>query len=272
MSDKEDVPYRWIISILLGAILGGGITELFSEWANFDLWLFVLVTVSCLVTFAIIAYHVPNAVKATRQHAEKTQTMMEELLRQRAQIVPRESIYFVMAKVIREAKETVSVITYFMYDWESKRRTFLPASQEIPGLEDFYKAIYDCIERGTVKYLRVWQVPSGKHHQAYEVLLQNPNHKKEIELIEAASRQHPEKARFIIADQHTTASYILVDGKNLFFNVDFYDEKEGVWYSPYMIFIKDASENAFADLDSVIARLTLRADDWRKQTLEESSL
>jgi hypothetical protein len=191
--------------------------------------------------------------------------MIAELLKQRAQIIPRELIYPEMARVIREAKERVAVITYLMYDWKSKKRTFLPPDQKVPGLTDFYDAIYECIKRGDVEYLRVWQVPTDKKAEAYGILCENPLHKKEIELIQAASRHHPDKARFIIADQHTTASYILVDRKNLFFNVDFYNAEEGVWYSPYMIFIEDASENAFAGLNSIIVRLTSRVSDWQSE-------
>jgi hypothetical protein len=269
MSKFSDKTIATILWVLLGSILGWGVSALFSNLSNLPLWLFVLTSISTLVTFSIILLYTSTSTRHSTQnynavmhYIEKTQAMLDECLKQRAQIIPRESIYPEMANVIRNAKETVAVVTYFMYDWNSKKRTFLPNDQEISGLEDFYEAIYECINRNDVEYLRVWQVPAKKKSAAYKILCENPLHKKEIELIQAISRHHPDLARFIITDQHTTASYILVDRKNLFFNVDFYNTEEGVWYSPYMIFIKDATENAFASLNSIIVRLTSRVSNW----------
>jgi hypothetical protein len=266
VSDSSNSAFSAVFWTLLGAIAGWGVGALFTNFHSLAMWLFVLTSISSIAIFAIILRHVPTSAKYSRQnydaivdHCEKTQTILDELLKQRAQIIPRELIYFEMARVIREAKETVAVITYFMYDWDANKRTFLPPDkQKVPGLEDFYKAIYECIKRPDVSYLRVWQAPADKHAELPRILRENPFHEKEIELIKEISRDYPDKAQFVIAEQHTTASYILVDRRNLFFNVDFYSTEERIWYSPYMIFIKDATENAFAGLNSIISRLTSR--------------
>lgn len=273
-----------LVWVLLGAIFGWAVSALFEDVTNLLLWLFILTSIAGLATFGVVLRHVPTSGKlseknydlvvkhcekaqatleeALNEHTEKTLIMLDEELKQQVQIIPRERIYPVMARVLREAEQTVAVITYFMYDWEAARRTFLPSDQEIPGVEGFYQAIYECIESEEVEYLRVWQVPAEHKAEAFNIIQENPLHKREIELIRAVSRHRPEQARFIICDQHTTASYILVDRKHLFFNIDFYDLEEGVWYSPYMILIKDATENAFVGLNSIIIRLTSRVSDW----------
>lgn len=269
MPDESENIWITLAWVFLGSLLGWGINELFLNFSDLTLWVFVstviITLVVCIVVFRstrLIKRYAENINNKVTSESETVRKLIDSSLKHQAQIIHRDLIYPEMARTIRQAKDQVAIMTYFMYDWEEKRRTFLPLNQAVPGLEDFYDAIYECIRRPDVEYLRVWQVPSGREAEAFEVLCENPLHLKEIELIEEISRNRPDQARFIITSQLTTASIILVDSKHLFINVDYYSAEERVWYSPYMIFIKDATENAFVDFNSIIVRLTSIKHDF----------
>ena len=172
-------------------------------------------------------------------------------------LVPRESIYFEMARCIREAKEQVVVCTYFMYDWKNNQRTFAPTvTGGVPGVDEFYEAIYACIVDPDVEYLRLWQVPAEHVKNARDKIVQEQRLAKEIELIDSISPDHPERCRVRIIPESTTASIILIDRRTLFFNIDYFDTERGVWLSPFMLMIRDARGRAFADMKRVIMKLT----------------
>jgi len=254
------------ISIVIGGLVGWGIEELVGDVANSLVWLFVLATLVCLLTCLVVLLYLPASVrlgegrfKEMAQLTEETKELLDDALRHQVEIISRESIYPVMAECLRHAKHQVAVFTYYMYDWDHDQRIFLPPEQVVTGKEDFYEAIYECIEKPEVQYIRIWQVPANHVDNAIDVIEQgDPFHKKEIDLIREKQVQKPDEAMLVVASQHTTASFILVDKRHLFFNIDFYDEDRGIWLSPYMIFVKNAGESAFAVLNSIIVRLTTR--------------
>ncbi len=256
-----------IVSVIFGAILGWGIQNLFLKFSSMSIWLISASSLS-FITCVVVLYYVPALSSFSIERYNEmlkltydTKIMLEDALNQRAQIIPREFIYPEMARCLRDAQKEVAVVTLFMYDWDKGERTFLPKDQILTGKEDFYEAIYECIQKPNVEYTRIWQVPTERKNVALETITKDPFHQKEIELIQKISRHKPDQAKLIIADQLTTASFILVDRKNLYINIDFYDKKENIWYSPYMIFIKDTTEKAFVELNSIIVRLTLRLID-----------
>lgn len=260
---KENITFG-IGTTLIGAILGWVVNEISSQINSISLWLLLLVSLVSIIT-CFIVWHSSKKytttgeemVKQIKDVNERTRNLVESYLLHSARIIPREMIYPEMAKCIREAKEEVAVVTYFMYDWSGRKRTFTPDEEKLMGRDDFYDAITECIERPNVEYVRIWQVPTEKKAEALEVIMEsNPNHKKEIKKIQKISKNKPDQARLVIADQHTTASFILVDKRNLFINIDFYDHKKNVWYSPYMIFIKDTTGKSFQELKSIIVRLS----------------
>jgi hypothetical protein len=257
-----------VVSAVLGGILGWGIQKLEGAGSDLHVWLFSLAALACLLTCLVVLSYVPalvgfSADKYARmvQLVEATKGLLDDAMKHRAEVIPRESIYPQMASCIRRAKQQVAVVTYYMYDWKQGQRTFLPPEQVVTGKEEFYQAIYDCIENPEVEYIRIWQVPAERKHEALRVIEADPLHRKEIDLIRKVSLQKPDQARLVIAGEHTTASFILVDKKHLFFNVDFFDKERNIWLSPYMIFIKDATEGAFVELNSIIVRLTSRVLD-----------
>jgi hypothetical protein len=249
-----------VVSAVLGGILGWGLEKLIGAASSLQLWLFVFVSFACLGTCLVVTSYVAKYTNM-EELTTKTAAMLDDALQHRAEIIPRESIYPVMADCIRHAKSQVAVVTYYMYDWEQNKRTFLPPEQLVTGQDDFYNAIYECIANQSVEYIRIWQVPADKTHDALKIIETDPLHKKEIALIRKVSLQKPDQARLVIAGEHTTASFILVDKRHLFFNIDFYDKERRVWLSPYMVFIKDATGSAFAGLNSIVVRLTSRMLD-----------
>jgi hypothetical protein len=188
---------------------------------------------------------------------ESLKTMVTESIEGSAILVPRESIYYEMAQCIRNATEQVVICTYFMYDWQNDRRTFGPTvSGTVPGVDEFYEAVYACIEHPRVEYIRLWQVPPEHLSVARSKIIQEQRLAKEVELIESISPDRPELCRMRIIPESTTASMILVDRNILFFNVDFFDSARGMWLSPFMLMIKDARGRAFADMKRIIVKLT----------------
>lgn len=244
------------VSVVLGAILGYVVSVLFGPDSKLAVpaALVMAAVTCCLVASFVVLWYVPSMAGL----AEQAQRLVDDALKYRAELIPREFIYPEMAKCIRNAKSEVAIITFFMYDWEKGSRTFLPPEQKIEGKDEFYEAIYSCIDNPSVEYVRVWQVPREHRENALEAIYSDPYYMKEIDAIKKVAKQSPDLARFVIEVELTTASFIFVDGKHLFFNVDFYDKERELWHSPCMIFVKDATEQAFAGLKGIIVRLTSR--------------
>lgn len=252
-----------VVSVIFGALLSWGIQLLVPDILAWEFWLFLFTAVCCLIVCVVILIYIPALARHSTQKYEdvcqltnEMQDTFENVLQHQAVIIPRESVYSEMAKTIRKAESQVAILTYYMYDWETGKRTFLPPEQEINDKDDFYEAIYETILKPEVEYIRIWQVPEERKTQVIGVMQSDPLHKREIELIQQVCLTHPEYARLIITGQYTTASFVLIDKRHLFFNVDFYDKNRNVWLSPYMIFIKDATGLAFSGLNSIIVRLT----------------
>jgi|GEM_PF-3114741 len=269
------------VSAIVGAILGWAVPLAFGSPGKLELWVIVaaavLVGTAAAASISLQAIQkakadaaittIDGVVNAAQRTAEKSfsemisvnreiQKLTEEAVKRQAELIPRDQIYSVMARCIRHARSEVALITYLMADWESLKRTFVPASVDTPNRGEFYDAVYDAIKDPHIQYVRVWQVPQGKIEDARQLVLADETQRKECALIEDISKDHPERARLVFTDQLTTASFILVDRKHLFFNIDFYDSSKKLWYSPYMLFVKDATGESFRDLQSVIVRLT----------------
>jgi hypothetical protein len=230
-----------------GAVIGGVIQ---TRLANPDIdltycWLLLTVVIAWITCGIVLCCTPTIPIKA----------LVDKAFQHMAEIIPRDSVYPEMAKCIRQAEEQVVVMTYYMYDWAQGKRTFLPPEQVVTGKEEFYAAINECIAKHNVEYVRIWQVPEEHHGKVLDIIREDPLHKEEVELIQEMS---PDVARLVIAPVHTTASFILIDRKHLFINLDFYDPDRNLWLSPYMIFIKDASGLAFTGLNSIIVRLMSR--------------
>ena len=224
--------------------------------------LIIFAALYCLVTYLVILLYVYSLVNYGKnkyydmhQLVNSMQDLLSNALNQQARIVPRHSVYMEMTDCVRNAQSQVSILTYFMYDWDSEKRTFLPPEQAAGGRKEFYESLYDSINNPQVQYTRIWMVPEERMEQALDAIKMDPLHAKEIELISENAVKNSELARFAIVNDYTTASFVLIDKKHLFFNFDLYDKKRNVWLSPYMIFIKDATELAFASLDSIVVKL-----------------
>lgn len=271
--------------MLVGGIVGWAISKVADDPKQIQLWVVIAVaTVACLVCVAVTSFLGAFQVEG-RQRLDEVDSQVDALLKEVARVgaavdtgvakvqdivtkgvnasavlVPRESIYFEMATCIRGAEKQVVVLTTFMYDWENDRRTFNPVVQgDTPGVAEFYDAIYDCIERSGVEYVRIWQVPSDHVEDARLKIKREERLRKEIDLIEQLSPDDPHRCRLRVISQSTTASMVLVDQETLFFNVDFFDSERKIWLSPFMLMIRDARGRAFQDMQRIITKLSTQA-------------
>jgi hypothetical protein len=259
-----------IVSLILGAIVGWAVQELFKDPESLPLWtvLAVAIVAAVMATTGMVFLRWQRQVSAASLAAVRSsiddmsadhsriQAMIENSIGRQAELIPRERVYKDMACCIRDAKREVAVVTYLMADWQTGTRTFLPAGVDIPHRGEFYDAVYEAIQNPRTEYVRVWQVPHDRRDQALEVINSDAYNKKECELIGEIQPTRPDQARLVIASSLTTASFILIDRHHLFLNIDFFDPEKNAWHSPYMLFVKDATGDTFADLQSVIVRLT----------------
>jgi hypothetical protein len=247
-----------------GAIIGWAVSAVFAAPEKIELWAVVAISTVATLTCLAIGSFLTAFQKEGRSRLDiltntlnTVQRTVTQSIDRHAVLIPREEIYPEMARCVRDAEHQVVVITYFMYDWENDKRTFEPAVKGgVPGVDEFYDAIYACIERPEIEYLRLWQVPAERISEAREKIMQDPRLKKEIDLIEQIAPDHPECCRVRIIAEATTASLILVDQKTLFFNIDLYDKDRGTWLSPFMLMVRDARGRAFADLRRVVVKLS----------------
>jgi hypothetical protein len=253
------------VSAIIGAILGWAVSALFTAPKKLELWAVIVVSIAALMTCATVlsfltAFQMDGRARVAllANSFDKVRKAVIDSIEGSAVLVPRGSIYPEMARCIREATNQVVIITYFMYDWESNRRTFEPTvTGTVAGIDEFYEAIYQSILDPNVEYLRVWQVPAERVGEARAKIAEDERLAKEIELIESISPDHPDQCRVKIIPEATTASVILVDRRTLFFNIDFYDADRGLWMSPFMLMIRDARGRAFNDLKRVVVKLSM---------------
>jgi hypothetical protein len=248
-----------VASAIIGAIAGAAASELIHSVQHWQPWLLVamslLAGLTCVVTLGFVRA-ITTMFRTTQEAMTRFAGEITSVVTHQAHLIPRDLIYPEMADSIRNAKSEVAVITLFTYDWDSGRRNFLRPGDEPPGKDEFYDAIYACIEDRDVDYIRVWQVPPERKYIAKAAICEDDYYKTEMELIEKVSRDHPERARCVIAPALTTASYILVDRKTMFMNIDYYEPDERIWLSPYMLMVKDATTHTLDDLRRIVAHLT----------------
>jgi len=271
------------LSVMVGGILGWIVPLAFSSPQNLGLWLISVASI-LVVAAGAAGLGFNNMLKDTSDSALKTitqtiselrlnsqqdlakmldlnreiQRLTEECVRRQAELIPRDEIYRFMANCFREAKSEVTLITYLMVDPKTRERTFLPNVDNTPNRAEFYEAVYEAIKNRAIQYVRVWMVPHDQIAEAREIIASDEYQKKECELIDQISKTRPDRARLIITDHLTTASFILIDRKHLFLNIDFYDSETKMWHSPYMLFVKDATGDSFKEFQSIIVRLTER--------------
>lgn len=257
------------VSLVLGGIIGWVIPELFKDPKSLALWtVLALALVAALTAATAVVFlqwqrqvsaaslsAVRSSIDEMSANHSRIQAMIENSIGRQAELIPRERVYKDMACCIRDAKSEVAVVTYLMADWQTGTRTFLPAGIDVPHRGEFYDAVYEAIQNPKIEYVRVWQVPHDRRDQALDVINSDAFNKKECELIAEIQPARPDQARLVIASSLTTASFILIDRHHLFLNIDFFDPEKNAWHSPYMLFVKDATGETFADLQSVIVRL-----------------
>lgn len=260
-----------IVSMLVGALLGVALPPLVQEPKNISYWpQYILILVSIILVvgvgaFIILGTHqkevATKALEAVNQQLEKIELsnstilhLVDQTVARQATLIARSEIYREMAESFNEAKSSISVVTLLAMDWEKGVRNWTPAMTSTPGRDAYYNAVKRAIIRSDVCYERIWQVPQGKGMEGMAGIMSDPLLKEEYELIEQNRKLYPHLAKFMLAPIITTASFILVDGKELFLNIDLINEKTGEMESPYMLFIKDASGEAFEPMKGVIAR------------------
>lgn len=258
-----------VISLVLGGVIGWAIPELIQNPTQLPFWMLLL---SSLLLFISVTFSMglfsrfrrenKDALGAISKNIGGLEAVSNEVLQlvetsigQQATLIPRANAYKAMAKSIDEAQKEVSVVTYLMADWEKKKRNFVPAEEGTPYRNEYYEAVSRAIQSPDIQYKRIWQVPDPHINEARELIDRDEKTKNECIEIEEVQSERPDKARLVIAGQITFASFVLIDNSRLFFNVDVFHPVKKRWYSPYMLFIKDAKGEAFEALQSVIARL-----------------
>lgn len=249
-----------VISLLIGGYLGQLIPPLIqkpNDPSYWPLWLLVASAVLLIMgigSFIIMASRFRHESKGTIIKTLELFELVEETVSRQAALIPRNVIYKEMAKAFNEAEATISVVTLLAVNWEKGERNWEPALNNTPYRKEFYDAIKLAITREDIAYERIWQVPSDKGDVALKLLFTDTVHKEEYNLIEKCRKTNPHLAKFMIASTITTASFILIDDKKLFFNIDIYNDESKKMESPYMLFIKDAKGEVFKPLRGVIAR------------------
>lgn len=258
-----------VISLILGGVIGWAIPELIGDPRQFPFWMLLI---SSILLFISISFSMGLFSKFRRENSDalgviskniggleavsnEVLQLVETSIGQQATLIPRANAYKAMAKSIDDAQKEVAVVTYLMANWEAMKRNFVPAEEGTPFRNEYYEAVGRAIESSDIQYKRIWQVPDAHISDARELIDRDAKTKNECLQIEEIQSERPDKARLVIAGQITFASFVLIDNSSLFFNVDVFHPIKKRWYSPYMLFIKDAKGQAFEALQSVIARL-----------------
>lgn len=267
-----------VVSLLVGGYLGQLIPPLVDKPGDPQYWPLWLLVCACVLlvagvgAFVVLVRGMTNEASASSQKVTAQATRMErsnsaiislveQSVARQAALIPRDYVYKEMARAFDHAQQSISVVTLLAVDWETGERNWLPAKEDTPFRGEFYNAVKRAIANDRVAYERIWQVPAEKRELAFAALFSDPVHREEFELIEAQRNDSPHLAKFMIASTITTASFILIDGKQLFFNIDLYNDETRQLESPYMLFIKDATGDAFKPLNGVIARFKPLVDN-----------
>lgn len=261
-----------IISMLIGGYLSLIFPPLVNDPLNPNYWSLWLLIAACILLmigiggFLIVAnrhkadsstaiYTISKQAIEMKQSSKEIFTLIEQTVTRQAALIPRGEVYLEMSQAIDDATSEISVVTLLAVDWTSGRRNFAPALTDTPGRTRFYESIKRAIAREDILYERIWQIPAEKKiEEVKEALFSDPLHKEEYKLVEEHKQKNPHLAKFMLSPTLTTASFILIDKKKLFFNFDIYNEETNELESPYMLFIKEASGEVFSPLKALIAR------------------
>lgn len=260
-----------VVTLLVGGYLGALLPPLIKDPANPNYWPLWLLVATCVLLvigiggfIVVVGRHkaessatvlaLTGQVTEMEKSSKYIFSLVEKVIARQADLIPRDVVYREMAQALDAASSHVSVVTLLAVDWESGKRNFGPALTDTPYRSEFYEAIKRTISREGIVYERIWQVPRDKAALALDALFTDPLHKEEFDLIASLRRTNPHLAKFMLAPILTTASFVLIDGKKLFFNFDIMDEETGRLESPYMLFVKDASGVVFEPLNALVAR------------------
>ncbi len=212
-------------SAVIGYFMASGIDWLLAALVFFFLIAFGLITVNLMLL----------------------STRMAELVRSTAKVSPIDVAYKHITEAVKEAQNEVLIFTYFTYDPETGERSVDAKRMGSQRRRNLFAAFHSAIEKRRVTYTRIYQVDAETAARAREIVSSKDElYASEIKKIESSSTTENSHVMFVKPVTHLT--FILVDDRNAFFDIEITSDANDKNVPSFSIFLRDADEQLIQNL------------------------
>ncbi|MGI9449266.1 MAG: hypothetical protein ACR2QH_01190 [Geminicoccaceae bacterium] len=177
---------------------------------------------------------------------------VDEVIKQRAELVDYKLAYARLAKRVRNAQESVHLLTIYTYDWENDERNFESTRLESKPRKDLFDALATAIKRENIEYTRIYQIDRKHKDKFQKVIKKDQAYYDEIDLLVKTSKSQPENAQLYVTDIYTEASFAIVDQSALFLNIEIREPGTTNYETPFVLYVEDLNREHFNGLVKMI--------------------
>jgi hypothetical protein len=259
-----------VISLLCGAIIGIATNELPEIYgSSVQTILYILIAICALAStlivtsankylLAVLNRHVDQVSEIHARSAEKVNSINAGILksvRQKAMLVDYDIAYRLLARRILRAREDVCLVTRLTYDFDASTRNFDTGRAASPERKRVFEALATAIRNDSIEYTRIFQVEPRRRGQFSEAVRSDHLYAEEIDLIFEQRRNNRFKSAVYLTDVYTSATFVIVDGTALFFNIEMIDPETNISKTPFILYVEDLDSEYMRGLVDIVRNI-----------------
>ena len=235
-----------VFCTIAGVAAGWAINQFSSTEVATSTTITVLVSIVTCLFAVFFMYVVSNAIM--------------ESINEKANIVHYKDSYKRLERCIWDAQSEVILVANFTYDWESDSRNFDSERLFSNERQHMFNEIYSCIQRKDVVFKRIYQRPNEYRNVFFEKLKDDTHYQKELDILLKTREESPHIAKLTVADLVTDMSFVIIDKKFFFLNVDIRDPSKNTYLSPFVLFVENPNPEFGERIDQIVAFIEKNAD------------
>ncbi len=229
------------------------------------------------IAFIIAAIFSVISVSLWRASQKSTQLIAERLdyiageLGQDANLVPYDAAYRQLTEWANSAQEDIRILTYYprppktseIYDFHSPR---MRSSERAKWFEAANRAI-ERTETTKLRFIRVIQVSNGKMEtdptpQEIKTVIasisSDASNRDQLDQLLRLNVSAADRACLKFSRVYMTNSFVLIDGKHLFMDIDIWDPNDSEFKTPFVLMASDTTGKRFEELRRRHERINLQ--------------
>gem|GEM_PF-5319624 len=175
---------------------------------------------------------------------------LADVIRSSATVSPVKVAYRHITEALMQAEREVLIFTYFTYDKKSQQRLVDAERMRSPLRKRLFRAFDMCIQNPKIAYTRIYQIDADSTEEARKVISSLDSlYASEIQSIDRAGNSKNAKVLFVAPVTHLT--FILVDNRNAFFDVEISSQAGETSMPSFSIYMKDADDELLQNLRDI---------------------